>query len=664
MLISLVAGVSLCFNYPELWLGGVLFAIALIFLVFRHTVFSALAFIAFIGWGLLYLSLPDRHIFDNLPEGTRLYGVVRSSSQLPSGQSADVEIEKIIFPDSSVREIPLEKVRLYAANMPQTLMVGQIVSFPCDRQHGKQRIDLPDEIDYESVMRRAGIYHSFRIYDESVSIAGEDSSPRFRLERYRERIINYIFDCGFSQELTSFLIAVITGDRTYMPETHSELFSAAGVAHVLALSGAHVAVIALIISIGLFPMTFFYAHRLRIFIVILSIWIYAIVTGLSPSVVRATIMLTLVGTSFLIGKRHSAMNSLFAAAILIIIFSPFSLFHPGFQLSFVAVAALLLLSSRLNPFERRHKTLYFLAEIIIVPFVSLLATAPLSAYYFHFIPTYFFITAFPVSLILTILLFGGVLSLMLTVAGFSFSPGISLMDWMYDKMMGVIEFTVSLPGATIRNIYPDEYVVVLLLTIPVFLTGWIVYRRRFWLISVIMVSVASLTGIFFIKPVYPSKEIFITRESRHTNMLLHIDNSLQVITTSPPTGRDGIIEECRRRYADFIGKREIGSVTVINDSLMNRRPGVIRVKVCDLQLCILSAGNFSPIAGSSPDYLIVCKGFRDDIIDAVTSIRPKRVVLSYDMHPKRSERYCSELDSLSIPFHNIRSDGPMHIVLE
>ncbi|MGY8927758.1 MAG: ComEC/Rec2 family competence protein, partial [Flavobacteriales bacterium] len=136
--------------------------------------------------------------------------------------------------------------------------------------------------------------------------------------------------------------ALILGNKELLSTEIKTSFSRAGAMHVLAVSGLHVGIILafLIFVLERFPRIF--SRRAAILISILFIWIYAGITGFSPSVLRATIMFSIIVFGDVFGKQSSRFNSLGFSAFLMIVWNPLIIYDIGFQLSYLAMLGIFL----------------------------------------------------------------------------------------------------------------------------------------------------------------------------------------------------------------------------------------------------------------------------------------------------------------------------------
>ena len=180
--------------------------------------------------------------------------------------------------------------------------------------------------------------------------------------------------------------------------------------HLLAVSGLHIGIIAflLLFLFEQFPrvLSSLTAHIL----VVIILWIYAILTGLSPSVTRAVLMFSLLILSRLATGQYDAVNILFFSAFIVVSFDPLVIYDIGFQLSYLAVLGIFIFQHRfvaLIPF--RSKALNWFWQGTCIGISAQLATAPLSLYYFHQFPNYFVLSNLGIMLISAILMFTSII---------------------------------------------------------------------------------------------------------------------------------------------------------------------------------------------------------------------------------------------------------------
>lgn len=243
----------------------------------------------------------------------------------------------------------------------------------------------PGGFDYKAYLKGQGIYHIMSANSRDVSYLGSKGvhSISDLFMNIKQRLIDSV-DGFMPYPENTLLKGILFGYTADMPDMISEAYSATGMAHILAVSGMNVAFIPLIIYFIIKP--FNSKPRLADSIAIAAIWVYAVISDLSPSVLRAAIMLSVLLGGRLLNRKTDTLNSLSIAAIIILIINPLDIYNIGFMLSFAATAALLSIYKPIEGFLARFMP-KALAEICAATLAPQIATLPIIAYYFNQIPT-------------------------------------------------------------------------------------------------------------------------------------------------------------------------------------------------------------------------------------------------------------------------------------
>lgn len=230
---------------------------------------------------------------------------------------------------------------------------------------------------------------------------------RLRALWWRHQLLEHYRQWGFSREAYGVIAAMTLGDKSQLDTTLKETYAIAGAAHILALSGLHLMIIYAFITL------FTGWWRFRILsqvLTVLAIWAFAFLVGLSPSVVRAAFMISVYALLSLGHRERMSVNTLAFTAIVMLVINPFALYDIGFQLSFMAVLAIVLLNplfSQLIPLPvlQRHRWLNAVWGLTTVSLAAQIGTAPLVAYYFGRFATYFLLSNYVVVPLATLVLY-------------------------------------------------------------------------------------------------------------------------------------------------------------------------------------------------------------------------------------------------------------------
>ena len=289
------------------------------------------------------------------------------------------------------------------------LIPGDIVVIKCTPVAITNK-NNPGEFDYRFWLENQGIkYLAYTKAPDFIKKA-QPLKRSFRNNAYmvRRQIIGMFEKRGIRGERLALVAAITLGHKSLLdPETKLN-FSKAGAMHVMAVSGMNAG----ILSLFIFNMLFFLKGRLapiKSLITILVIWFFAFITGLTPSVERATLMFSFIQAGKLLGRQPNPINSVLASAFVMLIIRPSVLFDTGFQLSYVAVLFIIGFYENFKSvicFRRKIPEVFW--EAIIVTLIAQAGTLALTIMSFNRFPVYFLLTnliVVPVSSLMIILAF-------------------------------------------------------------------------------------------------------------------------------------------------------------------------------------------------------------------------------------------------------------------
>lgn len=259
-----------------------------------------------------------------------------------------------------------------------------------------------------------------------LHVVGRDDNWRYKLWNVRQRLVDKIVCSHLSPQAQEMACAIVVGEGSIIPPTRREQYGMAGVSHMLALSGMHVAIIAWLLSFVLWPVRSLTTARLPlgtgrwIHAVIVSVALvgYAFLTGLSPSVVRAVIMAVCYLLARAAGRGRSTLNSLCVAAMVLLLVNPMELFAAGFQLSFAAMLAIITVPQVLPSIQSRSIVKRTILNYLMFSLAAILGTMLLAVYYFGRFPWIVAVANIPVALLLPVILVGAIIVLVCQLMGF------------------------------------------------------------------------------------------------------------------------------------------------------------------------------------------------------------------------------------------------------
>lgn len=222
----------------------------------------------------------------------------------------------------------------------------------------------------------------------------------------REKVTDIYIANGLEGDELAVVSAMTLGEKRHIDSSLRNEYSRAGVAHVLALSGTHLAILyfVLMLLVGKGSV----ASR---FVVVATIWGYVVIVGMPVSAVRAAMMLSMFTLADVMRRGYDRMDVLVTTIMLMMLVNPRVIFDVGFQLSVMSVGAIIVICPLLNgllppDFHSRHHHLFKLWSMVSVGVAAQIGTAPLVAYYFHSLPCWFVISNLIAIPLTTILLYG------------------------------------------------------------------------------------------------------------------------------------------------------------------------------------------------------------------------------------------------------------------
>jgi competence protein ComEC len=279
----------------------------------------------------------------------------------------------------------------------------------------------PGGFDYAAYLKQNNIQATAYINASDWYIT--NTIPPFSIRReaniIRSKLLAIYEKYGIRDYEFAVLAALTVGYTDELSPDLRASYSASGAMHILSVSGLHVGIVYVVIA---FLLSFLKKNRLQLFLraalIVIFLWTYAFVTGMSPSVVRSALMFSFVAIGTSLERKSQIYNTVFMSAFLMLLIEPNFIYNIGFQLSYAAVISIVIFQ---KPFAAllpvRNKILRWLRDLLSVSVAAQIGTLPFTLYYFQQFPNYFLLTnliAIPLSTI--------VIYLAITLLATSFVP--------------------------------------------------------------------------------------------------------------------------------------------------------------------------------------------------------------------------------------------------
>ena len=287
-----------------------------------------------------------------------------------------------------------------------------------------------------------------RSQQESPQPSRLDRSKTYFLEQ-RAKLLDRLSESGVDGSVYAVVAAMALGDKSQLTRELKDTYAVSGASHILALSGLHLGILYTLLSLLLSRRRW---QVLSQVVIIVCIWLFVFLVGMSASVVRSAVMFTVYALLSLGHRDKMSVNTLAFAAIVMLLLNPKSLFDAGFQMSFMAVLAILLFyplfeSVWSQPFLFDHRIFKWLWTMLAVSCAAQIGVAPLIAYYFGRFSNYFLLTNLVVVPAATLILYLSLLVLLIPSLAY-------LLIYIVEALNHLLSWIATLPGASIEGLHP------------------------------------------------------------------------------------------------------------------------------------------------------------------------------------------------------------------
>lgn len=544
------------------------------------------------------------------------------------------------------------------------LLVSTRVSSPANNNN-------PDEFDYARYLLHKEVSGTGFVGQGKWLLLTSRAKPSFRQMAltYREKILSLYRSLGFDKEEFAVLSALTVGYKEELSEDIRETYSVSGASHVLALSGLHIGFLyaMLLFCLKALPERFKGTLLLRTLLIIAVLWGFAFFTGLSASVVRSVIMFSLFALSGLLPQKGVPMNTLSVAAVAMLLFHPAWLFDVGFQLSFCAVAAIMLMYPWLyRQLAVSNRFLRWGWGLLCVSLVAQIGTAPLVLIYFSRFSTYFLLTNVLVIPLVSLIMYAAVVMLLVTpipVVQGLVAQGIKLL---IDLLNGSVRWVEHLPYSSVEGLWTDRWEVLLFYLSALLLMACISSCRikRVWALGVCLLVAVSYHCFRVVndRPV-PSIVFYNVRGCPAIHCIAADGRSWLAYADSLPDKE----RFYRAVSASWFRQRLEPPISVQADyacpdfCVMNH--------ICmfgERRVCMVNDDRWKNKSASQPlliDYLYLCKGYTGRLEDLTQLFTFRQVVLDSSLPEFRKREFGAECGRLGIHFISLSDEGSTRFVL-
>lgn len=511
----------------------------------------------------------------------------------------------------------------------------------------------PDGFDYAAYLKRQGV--GAVCYVPSGSWRMTDSDMGFSIQRQADICRNYLLNIyrEFHIEGDEFavLAALTLGYTDALQPDLRASYSATGAMHILSVSGMHVGVVYVVMA---FLLSFLNKNQrqkvIKAIVISLFLWGYAFLSGLSPAVVRATLMFSFVAVATCLERKSQIYNTIFMSAFFMLLYNPNFLFDVGFQLSYSAVLSIIFFQPIIGKlYIANNKYSKAVWDLFSVSLAAQLGTMPFTLYYFQQFPNYFLLTNFVAIPLSTIVIYLA-MALLMT----SFVPYLSvvvafLLKWSLWLLNFLIVWVQNLPYSLSHISLDIRETIVVFLAIFCF-SGYF-YNKKFSTL-IVGLSAVLLACVFNLQTNYQtmtSKRMIVFAGQKNTHVNFIDRNRNYVFTT------DSV--EMERIAKAFWQNQKLEKPHYIHQNEWFS-DGVSSFE--GSRILLLSSDFLRKQTFSEPlklDYLIIGRGLKPKIEQVLESLQPRKIIVDKtisDWYRQSIKRACR---TRNIAFYSVAEEG-------
>ena len=352
----------------------------------------------------------------------------------------------------------------------------------------------PHSFNYKKYLKNHQVYHQIKLHNQDFLVSQKrDVTLKGIATKIRNGIIKSLKENGFKKDELAVITALLLGQRNSISKDLMQHYTSAGAIHILAVSGLHIGIILLLLLFIFKPIhNFKNGKYIAAVLIVLILWVYAIIAGLSASIVRAVTMFSVLTIGLQLNRRSNVYNTLIVSIFILLLFNPFYLFEVGFQLSYLAVFAIVWIQPKLySLWKPKLWILTKIWQLFTVSIAAQIGVLPLSLFYFHQFPGLFFISNLIIIPFLGTILFIGIIVIFLSF--FEILPQFlgDFYSYVIHQMNNFVGWVAQQEFFIIKNI---SFSLALMLLFYVFIFSAMKWteKRNFTRFVLVLVSVISI----------------------------------------------------------------------------------------------------------------------------------------------------------------------------
>jgi len=525
----------------------------------------------------------------------------------------------------------------------------------------------PSEFDYKRYLSNKNVFHqSYLKHDKWTKLSSGNGNPlKAFATSLRDKLLLIFEENNVTGQEYAVISAILLGQTDKIDPELIKEYSGSGAIHVLSVSGMHVGLIFVSLSLLLsFLDKIKHGKLVKALLMLFAIWFYAMLTGMSPSVIRAAAMISFIIIGKSLRRDADTFNILLASAFFILIFNPFLIADVGFQLSYLAVGGIVLINDSITKlFTPKNYLVDKLWQTTAVSVSAQIITTPLSLLYFHQFPNYFLLTNVVVFIFAGVVMYAGIFVILVSFIPYVSTFSAKILVYLVMGMNKSIGFIEGLPYAVSRGI-DINLLETVLIYIFIFALMLLFFKKakRYAFVALTMLLLL-FTSFTFKSYKHARQKKFIVYAIPKTSAYEFINGSKQLIIADSSLAKDankfgfhiqnhhtkcGITTQCFANVTENYNNEDL---------LLIKQQGFIQFMNRRMAVVSKWQRNSCMAVRIKLDYLILSKNVKLSISDVLKVFDAKVIIFDSSNSEWKANKWETECKMLHRAYYNVVKNG-------
>lgn len=510
----------------------------------------------------------------------------------------------------------------------------------------------PGGFNYSRYMGFQETYHQVYLKpNDFVLLQNNDANFLYNfIFAARKKVVDVLKEnIASDKKVSGIAEALLIGYKEDLDKDLVQAYSNTGVVHIIAISGMHLGLIYIVLVWLFARIPFIKKSKLaQVILIIVSLWLFSLITGASASVLRSAVMFTciVIGKTFF--KQSVIYNSLAASAFLLLAYNPFMLWDVGFQLSYTAVVGIVWLKKPIeNLYYSRHKFVRQVWSMCAITLAAQVLTLPLCIYYFHQIPTLFLFTNLVCVPLSTVILFAEILLIIIApIKSLAILVGkfIYFLTWL---MNTIIEFFNGLPGSLIDKVHANAFTTLALYAFAILLSYSLLQKNK-KVFKISLVNLLVFTSIWTWGKInlYKQQKVVVYNVPKHRAVDFITNNTYQFYGDAEMK-IDGALQNFNLKPSRVLYQMSLAKDTILQQVGTYSSCTFKNKKLIFIDKPLAFAESESTF---DVDALVISKNPKINIGEITKSLKPKIVVLDGSNSLWKITQWKKDCEELHLPY--------------